>query len=569
MLTLSRVTARASSTTHGQQQRLFASVSKAPIFASNPHVLEDLEVVRNGDKQGIEALPPFVVSRERGFLPRQDPMVNLPPQFKNLDSLLDRMTIHQPAKSSDPNAERAPGLLALGQFGDAVESELKVDGPEMKAVKDLLADPQGRNHLIAALFRDYCFAVSSYLLEPTDQAYRKTGKYVPGRKVLPAQLAVPITQLAENLGHFPFMEYASSYALQNWKVKDPNFKGPAGRLSFDNLELIRAFEDAQGSERGFILVHVEMVAFTNILISATEDALAAIHADDVKGFENAFERLLGGYQKINRSMDTMWGRSKNGDYMKFRTFIYGTAPKKGNPMFPEGVVYEGVSEEPQWYRGESGANDNIIPLNDNLLEIVKNFPKNPLTEQLREFRKYRPASQRDYVNTLEFRAQDAGVRDFAMRKIDRLTALYILLVEQNREFRNRHWNFTKEYIIKHTKFPLATGGSPIIKYLPHNLDVVLRTLEESYADFTPMDTAELVTRHGFAGEILAKQVEEAGVRAQAQRRVLDREVKELSEARDGGDNGMAQQYDTTAVDKVFQDVKKPPQRGWVGNDGVG
>ena len=115
-------------------------------------------------------------------------------------------------------------------------------------------------------------------------------------------------------------------------MKAPNFQGPAGRLSFENLELIRAFEDAQGSERGFILVHVEMVAFTGILISGTEDALKAIHANDVKAFEDAFERLLDGYKKINRSMDSMWGRSKAGDYMKFRSFIFGTAPKKVRPL---------------------------------------------------------------------------------------------------------------------------------------------------------------------------------------------------------------------------------------------
>ena len=69
------------------------------------------------------------------------------------------------------------------------------------------------------------------------------------------------------------------------------------------------------------------------------------------------------------------------------------------------------------------------------------------------------AGQRDYVNHLENRAQDAGVRDFAMQKsgsakakgepknrsamTNHHAALYILLVEQNREFRNRHWNFTK------------------------------------------------------------------------------------------------------------------------------
>lgn len=29
-------------------------------------------------------------------------------------------------------------------------------------------------------------------------------------------------------------------------------------------------------------------------------------------------------------------------------------------MFPHGVVYEGVSEEPLSFRGESGANDSMV-----------------------------------------------------------------------------------------------------------------------------------------------------------------------------------------------------------------
>lgn len=74
--------------------------------------------------------------------------------------------------------------------------------------------------------------------------------------------------LAKKLGQFPYMEYASSYALrkfglpmlsrlfsrvvaENWARKDIS-KG----INFENLRLIRAFEDAEGSEKGFILVHV-------------------------------------------------------------------------------------------------------------------------------------------------------------------------------------------------------------------------------------------------------------------------------------------------------------------------
>jgi indoleamine 2,3-dioxygenase len=36
-------------------------------------------------------------------------------------------------------------------------------------------------------------------------------------------------------------------------------------------------------------------------------------------------------------------------------------------MFPNGVIYEGVDDKvPRYYRGESGANDSLIPTYDNL-----------------------------------------------------------------------------------------------------------------------------------------------------------------------------------------------------------
>jgi indoleamine 2,3-dioxygenase len=116
-------------------------------------------------------------------------------------------------------------------------------------------------------------------------------------------------------------------------------------------------------------------------------------------------------------------------------------------MFPQGVIYEGVSDQSQVFRGESGANDSIIPLADNLLQITEHMPKNPLTATLREFRHYRPSAQRVYLEALEQRSIDANVADFA-RTDNEALALYILMVDQVREFRDRHWRFTKSYIIE-------------------------------------------------------------------------------------------------------------------------
>jgi indoleamine 2,3-dioxygenase len=240
----------------------------------------------------------------------QDPLVHLPETFSTVDSLLKRMTIHQPA---DASGKRAPGLLAKGDFGQAVLDELDGNGREVKAVEEVIAS--GNIQLISALFRDYCFMTSAYLLEPVDRSFRQTGFYDTGRNVLPRQLAVPMKKLADALGHYPYMEYASSYALTNYRVKDQTHRGLAGKYSFDNMELIRSFEDAAGSERGFILVHVEMVSYSGQLVDSVENALAAANDGDVKAFESAFEKLLMTYRKINQSMDTMWSRSLPKDYL--------------------------------------------------------------------------------------------------------------------------------------------------------------------------------------------------------------------------------------------------------------
>jgi indoleamine 2,3-dioxygenase len=522
-----------------------------------PFLLEDL--VAEGAAE--EKLPQFVLSRKAGFLPRQTPLERLPKEFDTLDSLLKRMTIRQ----YDANGKQSGnGLLAKGEFGDAVMREIQVGGIEDKAVDQAIAS--GNQQLLSALFRDYCFATSAYLLEPTDQSYRKTGFYSPGRDHLPAQLAVPLMKLADALGHQPFMEYASSYALVNYKFRDPAYTGgEAGRYSFDNMDLIRSFEDPYGSERGFILVHIVMVSFSGKALSATEDALLAAGERDLPRFEEAMSRLLDTYRKINIAMETMWARSKPSDYLKFRSFIFGTAPKEGNPMFPKGVVYEGTGDNTaRYFRGESGANDSLVPLLDNLLEITAALPANELTKTLRDFRSYRPKTQREYLESLEARATAAGVKEFALGPAGsaKAKALYLLMVDQVREFRNRHWMFAREYIIKQTTFEYATGGSKMLAYLPHNLGVVLSFLDESYAAFTHKDDAEL---KALGEHKLLDEVHEAGKRAGVQHRVLLREVEKLKQDAEEKERG----GDPLYKGRGMLGEQRDDGRGWVGADGVG
>jgi len=164
-------------------------------------------------------------------------------------------------------------------------------------------------------------------------------------------------------------------------------------------------------------------------------------------------------------------------------------------MFPHGVVYEGVSEEPMSFRGESGANDSMvsfspmnrcqqfnvtdslpnlqIPLCDNLLQIT--MPDTPLTTILQDFRSYRPGNHREFLEHVRSRSSLLSLRSYALQD-PTSTAFYLLALDQVRDFRWRHWTFTREYILKKTAHPVATGGSPIVTWLPNQLQAVLNAM---------------------------------------------------------------------------------------------
>lgn len=303
------------------------------------------------------------------------------------------------------------------------------------------------------------------------------------------------------------MEYALSYALYNYKRVNP-----LGDLTYDNLALIRSFAGSE-SEKGFILNHVTMVSHTPKLVKYATGTLEAAANKDRAHFDQQLAGLNETYETINREMEMMWSRSLPGDYVNFRTFIMGT---KNQPMFPDGVIYEGVSDQPVVHRGESGANDSIVPLGDNLLQIP--MPENPLTVVLKDFRSYRPTNHREFLEHVQDRAVKVDVKGFALQDPNS-AALYLSNVDQIRAFRHRHWNFTKEYIIKYTDHPVATGGSPIVTWLPNQLSAVLDLLNEVSAG---IDRTQLTEGNKI-------RVDEIGKRAEAQQRFLAREVEKLKE----------------------------------------
>jgi len=128
------------------------------------------------------SLPAFMVSTTRGFLPRQDPIISLPPDFDALEHILSRM----PIKTLDGS----PGLLASFTLGETVLTELPDLTDAIDKYKDNLP-------LMNALYRDYSFLASAYLLEPCHERFVKGEPYGLGRQTLPAVIALPISKCAK------------------------------------------------------------------------------------------------------------------------------------------------------------------------------------------------------------------------------------------------------------------------------------------------------------------------------------------------------------------------------------
>jgi indoleamine 2,3-dioxygenase len=221
------------------------------------------------------------------------------------------------------------------------------------------------------------------------------------------------------------------------------------------------------------------------LTAGAEATLSGAAAHDRAAFDAGLTGVVGALTKVNAVMARMWARSRPADYTSFRTFIFGITSQS---MFPAGVVYEGVSKIPMSFRGESGANDSMvselvgsvgtspgcemanlwtsstdargqIPLMDNLLAIP--MPPTPLTAILQDFRAYRPGNHRAFLEWVKTRTERVDVFGFAMQERGS-AALYLQALDQVRDFRWRHWCFTREYILKRTAHPTATGGSPIV-----------------------------------------------------------------------------------------------------------
>ena len=399
----------------------------------------------------------FNVSAAHGFLPAVPPLVTLPPTYEALQAVLDKMPVQ--LSNGEPGYLHFPGKIQ--EIANQIPNYLA----QVKEESDI--------RIIQALYRGYAFLTSAYTLEPAFQHFKQKGSYGKAINVLPANIAQPFVAVSEKLKVFPWMDYHYGYSLGNYHKINPE-----GNLEWDNLSMCVKFS-GQPDEAGFILLHIDINQFSPNLVGSVLATLAAVEANVLDQVEAGLEKNLDTLTQMNIRRKEMWKASRWQHYNDFRVFIMGV---KGNEeIFGEGVTYTGVWDTPQQFRGQTGAQDDIIPMEDIFTGVTRYYLKNELTDYLLDLRKYRPHCVQAFFVDLEEQVKQVHADGLAGYLLEQASinglARLLGILEQIYHFRNGHWQFVQKYIMANTPYAKATGGTPITTWLPNQITAVLQQME--------------------------------------------------------------------------------------------
>jgi len=427
----------------------------------------------------------FSIDSKNGFLPIKEPLRNLPSRYETLQQLIDEM----PVLKEDGN----PGILA--NHG-SIEEAIKILPNYLDSVK-LEKDP----FVNAALFRAYSFLASAYTLSPSHHKFLKTGKYGMANDRLPSNISQPFVYISNSLGVYPWLDYHYAYSLGNYFKIDKE-KG----FNWSNLSMAAKFS-GMDDERGFIMLHVDINQHSPDLVKSAFGV--ANSKNNESSLNKSLKLFANTLKKINERRRVMWEASRWKHYNDFRVFIMGI---KGNEeIFPNGLIYEGVWDKPKYFRGQTGAQDNIIPTADIVSGVINFYPENQLTKYLLDLRKYRPICVQNFFEILTKEMRTAPLLK-RLTKTDNQLGMYYLMsaYEEIYFFRNGHWQFVQKYIMQNTKYAKATGGTPIISWIPNQIKAVfsaMQNLSDQMKDSNHWIKSKWIESYLKKVELLNKQLE--------------------------------------------------------------
>jgi len=372
----------------------------------------------------------------QGFLPQKVPSKSYSVQSESCDRIQEI-------------ASNLPKLLLTGK----VQSAVNKLSPKDLSIDDLLINQASQDLKLA--MSHLSFIAHAYIW----------GDNKPNESI-PSVLANPWVKAAKNQGRPPILSYAS-YCLDNWFLIDPDEP-----ISLENVGLINNFLGGV-DEDWFVTIHVCIEnAAADAIAACAEIAMLETDSPEDKSIQ-LLKRIIISMKKVNEIFARMPEKCDPYIYYhRVRPFIFGT---KDNPDLKNGLIYKGeFKNQPQFFRGETGAQSSIIPSLDGALQIT--HTKDHLRHYLNEMRDYMPPKHREFMEVLEKNSQIKKIISGSKK----LTSLYNDCLEEIRAFRAMHLEYAGTYIFKQAQIKnpfgrggstiTGTGGTPFMAYLKKHRD---------------------------------------------------------------------------------------------------
>ena len=372
----------------------------------------------------------------QGFLPQKVPSKSYSVQSESCDRIQEI-------------ASNLPKLLLTGK----VQSAINKLSPKDLSIDDLLINQASQDLKLA--MSHLSFIAHAYIW----------GDNKPNESI-PSVLANPWVKVANNQGRPPILSYAS-YCLDNWFLIDPE-----EAISLENVGLINNFLGGV-DEDWFVTIHVCIEnAAADAMAACAEITMLETDSPENKSID-LLNRIVISMKKVNEIFARMPEKCDPYIYYhRVRPFIFGT---KDNPDLKNGLIYKGeFKNQPQFFRGETGAQSSIIPSLDGALQIT--HTKDHLRHYLNEMRDYMPPKHREFMEVLE---KNSHVKKI-IKGSKKLTSLYNDSLEEIRAFRAMHLEYAGTYIFKQAQIKnpfgrggstiTGTGGTPFMAYLKKHRD---------------------------------------------------------------------------------------------------
>ncbi len=275
-----------------------------------------------------------------------------------------------------------------------------------------------------------------------------TNSYVwcesPPPKVLPEKLAVPFVKVSEYLGISPILTHAA-VDLYNWELIDESKP-----FHLDNLKSVNLMTGTD-SESWFYLIMVAIEQVGGSIIKCILDAKESISRNDtdelILNLQEMNTHLLQTCDIIKRMRnrcvpDVFWN--------VLRPYLSGW---KNNEDLPNGLVYEGVRDEPFELFGGSAAQSSLFATIDSSLGITH------YDKYFARIRDYMPVKHKDFI---EFVKNNINISRYVGATNDKdLTKMFDVCIATVTKFRQLHFGLVHSYIIKMAKKDKEDDGDVV------------------------------------------------------------------------------------------------------------